>query len=250
MTLGEYISKYREEHELSYDAFGKQVGISKQYVSILEKGINNEGKPVSPTVTTYAKIAKGTGVSETELMAMLDDTVKINPAVKLSPFTQKYAALDKHGKTVVDLVLDAEYQRCTKAEEVAEKPRTKIIPLFCASAGPGEPPSQDGFEDYEVDEDSPARFAVKISGDSMEPELHDGDIVLCRRKRPEIGELAVMMVNGAIYVKQYITDGINIYLRSINRKRKDCDVDIWSSGNDTVVGYGTVIHKKIPLVMQ
>ena len=49
----------------------------------------------------------------------------------------KYAALDKHGKKVVDFVLDAEYQRCTKAEEVAEKPRTKIIPLFCAAAVTG-----------------------------------------------------------------------------------------------------------------
>ena len=163
---------------------------------------------------------------------------------------QKYNALDKHGKKVVDFVLDAEYQRCMRMEEVVEKPRTKIIPLFCAAAGPGEPPSQDGFEDYEVDENSTAKFAVKISGDSMEPEFHAGDIVLCRKKRPEIGEIAVMMVDGYIYVKQYITDGVNIYLRSLNRKRKDCDVDLWASGDQRVEGYGTVIHKKIPLVMQ
>jgi len=163
---------------------------------------------------------------------------------------QKYNALDKHGKMVVDFVIEAEYQRCTKAEEVVEKPRAKIIPLFCAAAGPGEPPSQDGFEDYEVDEDSPARFAVKISGDSMEPEFHDGDIVLCRKKRPEIGEIAVIMVDGFIYVKQYI-EGINgFYLRSLNRKRKDCDLDVLYSGGQRVEGYGTVIHKKIPLVME
>lgn len=250
MTLGEYIINYRTKHELSYKAFGKQVGLSTQYVSILEKGVNNDGKPVSPTMATYAKIAKGTGVSETELLAMLNDTVKVNPAVDVSPLMQKYNALDKHGKMVVDFVIEAEYQRCAKAEEVVEKPRTKIIPLFCAAAGPGEPPSQDGFEDYEVDEDSPARFAVKISGDSMEPEFHDGDIVLCRKKRPEIGEIAVMMVDGFIYVKQYI-EGINgFYLRSLNRKRKDCDLDVLYSGGQRVEGYGTVIHKKIPLVMQ
>lgn len=250
MTLGEYISNYRTKHELSYKAFGKLVGLSTQYVSILEKGVNNDRKPVSPTVATYAKIAKGTGVSETELLAMLNDTVKVNPAVDVSPLMQKYNALDKHGKMVVDFVIEAEYQRCTKAEEVVEKPKTKIIPLFCAAAGPGEPPSQDGFEDYEVDEDNPARFAVKISGDSMEPEFHDGDIVLCRKKRPEIGEIAVMMVDGFIYVKQYI-EGINgFYLRSLNRKRKDCDLDVLYSGGQRVEGYGTVIHKKIPLVMQ
>ena len=167
-----------------------------------------------------------------------------------SPMIDKYKALDGHGQKVVNLVLDAEYQRCMRMEEVVEKPRTKIIPLFCAAAGPGEPPSQDGFDDYEVDENSPARFAVKISGDSMEPEFHDGDIVLCRKKRPEIGEIAVMMVDGFIYVKQYI-EGINgFYLRSLNRKRKDCDLDVLYSGGQRVEGYGTVIHKKIPLVMQ
>ena len=91
---------------------------------------------------------------------------------------------------------------------------------------------------------------MKISGDSMEPYLHDGEVVLCKRKRPEIGDLAVIMVNGFLVVKQYITDGLNIYLRSMNRNRKDLDVDIWSSGNDTVVGYGTVILKKLPLVRQ
>ena len=242
MKLGEYIKKYRDEHDkLSYRAFAALSSLSPQYISNLEKGINNDGKPCYPTMATIKKIAQATGVTETELLLMLDDTVTINPELSNREIilVQKFRVADDDIKNTVENVLDG-----------VSLQRKKIIPLFCAAAGPGEPPSQDGFEDYEVDEASPARFAVKISGDSMEPELHDGDIVLCRRKRPEIGEIAVMMVNGAIYVKQYITDGINIYLRSINRKRKDCDIDIWSSGNDTVVGYGTVIHKKIPLVMQ
>lgn len=158
-----------------------------------------------------------------------------------------YRKTDDDIKTAIKTIL----RKYSEEKPIAvEEKKTKIIPLFCAAAGPGEPPSQDGFEDYEVDEDSPARFAVKISGDSMEPEFHDGDIVLCRKKRPEIGEIAVMMVDGFIYVKQYI-EGINgFYLRSLNRKRKDCDLDVLYSGGQRIEGYGTVIHKKIPLVMQ
>lgn len=164
-----------------------------------------------------------------------------------SPLDEKYEALDERGRRVVDAVIEVE-----SGEKVAPLPKreTKIIPLFVAAAGPGEPVSDEGFGDYEVDADSDANFAVKISGDSMEPYLHDGEVVLCKRKRPEIGDLAVIMVNGFLVVKQYITDGLNIYLRSMNRNRKDLDVDIWSSGNDTVVGYGTVIFKKLPLVRQ
>lgn len=163
------------------------------------------------------------------------------------PIIQKIKSLDARGRRVVDAVIEVE-----SGEKVVPLPKreTKIIPLFVAAAGPGEPAPDEGFGDYEVDADSDANFAVKISGDSMEPYLHDGEVVLCKRKRPEIGELAVIMVNGFLVVKQYITDGLNIYLRSMNRNRKDLDVDIWSSGNDTVVGYGTVIFKKLPLVRQ
>ena len=166
---------------------------------------------------------------------------------KEDPIIQKIKSLDARGRRVVDAVIEVE-----SGEKVVPLPKreTKIIPLFVAAAGPGEPVPDEGFGDYEVDADSDANFAVKISGDSMEPYLHDGEVVLCKRKRPEIGELAVIMVNGFLVVKQYITDGLNIYLRSLNRNRKDLDVDIWSSGNDTVVGYGTVIFKKLPLVRQ
>lgn len=65
MKLGEYIKKYRDEHdEMSYRAFAALVGLSPQYVINLEKGLNNDGKQLSATMDTYAKIAKGTGVSE------------------------------------------------------------------------------------------------------------------------------------------------------------------------------------------
>lgn len=160
---------------------------------------------------------------------------------------QKYHALDEIGREVVDAVMDVEGKR---RPTLQIRKGTKVIPLFTAAAGPGEPVPDDGFDEYEVPTDSRANFAVKISGDSMEPELHDGDIVLCQRRRPEIGEIAVIMVNGFLLVKQYITDGANIYLRSLNRARKDLDYDILATGNETVTGYGTVIHKKIPLVRQ
>lgn len=166
---------------------------------------------------------------------------------KEDPIIQKIKSLDARGRRVVDAVIEVESG--SKIVEIP-KPQAKVIPLFTAAAGPGDQPSQDGFEEYEVPADSKAKFAVKISGDSMEPHLHDGDIALCVRRRPEIGELCVIMVNGLIYVKQYITDGINMYLRSLNRERKDCDVDVWASGNDTVAAYGTVIFKKLPLVRQ
>lgn len=234
------LREIRKSKGMTMKQLGNLVGVTESAIGLWETGKRE------PNQEMLLKLGEALDCSVLDIMGA-DTVIRIH---RESPLMQKYNALDKHGKMVVDFVIEAEYQRCTKAEEVVEKPRMKIIPLFCAAAGPGEPPSQDGFEDYEVDEDSPARFAVKISGDSMEPEFHDGDIVLCRKKRPEIGEIAVMMVDGFIYVKQYI-EGINgFYLRSLNRKRKDCDLDVLYSGGQRIEGYGTVIHKKIPLVMQ
>lgn len=167
-----------------------------------------------------------------------------------SPMIDKFKALDDHGKKVVNLVLNAEHERCV-GKSVADLPekKTKVIPLFPAAAGPGEPMDTTAIQEYEVDADSKAQFAVKISGDSMEPELHDGEIVLCKARRAQIGEFAVIMVNGFLLVKQYIEDGFgNFYLRSYNRDRKNLDYDHFNFSNDTVTGYGVVIHRKVPLV--
>lgn len=82
MTLGEYIRQYRKEHDdMSYRAFASLVGLSPQYVINLESGINNDGKPVSPTMATYTKIANGTGISQADLLNMVNDEVEVNPDI-------------------------------------------------------------------------------------------------------------------------------------------------------------------------
>ncbi len=254
MTLAEYVADYREKHDLSIRAMASLVGVSPQHMSNVESGINNNGKPMKLTVSLVSKIAKATGIDELTLFETLDDFATVNPkkgkqTPVVSELERKYRALDDHGRELVDAVLDIEYTRCAKP--VKEERKVKVIPLFPAAAGPGEPMETTAFQEYEVDANSTAQFAVRISGDSMEPELHDGEVVLCVRRRAQIGELAVIMVNGFLYVKQYIADSFgNIYLRSLNRQRKDLDVDIMASGNDTVTGYGVVIHRHVPLVRE
>ena len=80
MKLGEYITKYLEDHEkMSHRQFAELVGLSPQYVINLERGTNNKGKPLSPTLSTYAKIAEGTGITLSALMHMIDDSCTVNP---------------------------------------------------------------------------------------------------------------------------------------------------------------------------
>jgi len=137
-------------------------------------------------------------------------------------------------------------------EEIDAAAPEKIIPLFgtAAAAGPGELDTGLPWEEYSVPADCPAAFAVRISGDSMEPILQDGQIALCAELTPQIGDVAVMMVNGCLLIKQFMADNYgNIYLRSLNRSRKDADLDIMASGNDTVTCYGIVILQKRPALV-
>ena len=134
-------------------------------------------------------------------------------------------------------------------EAPAVKPAAKVVPLFPAAAGPGEPIEGNAIDKCEAPADSAADFAVRISGDSMEPQFKDGEIVLCRQKKAEAGDIAVIMVNGLLLVKQFVPGyGGQWYLRSLNRDRADLDYDHLPSNNDTVTGFGVVIHKRIPMV--
>lgn len=234
------LKQLRKAKKLTQKQLAEQIGVTESSINQYENGKKR------PKYETLLLLGDALDCSVSDIVGDGDlDEYGFSAYEQI--IIRKYRTLDEIGKKAVDAVLNIEAER---SPVIVEKRPTKIIPLFVAAAGPGEPVADDGFAEYEVDAECSANFAVKISGDSMEPELHDGDIVMCKRRRPEIGEIAVIMVNGFLLVKQYITDGMNIYLRSINRARKDLDVDIWGSGNDTVSGYGTVIHKKIPLVTQ
>lgn len=210
---------------------------------------NYENGVREPKAEFWMMLADKYHVSIDYLMGFTDDPHRTKYGAR-SKVEASYYGLDEHGRRLVDAVMEIEGERMESTPVIPLRP-TKIIPMFVAAAGPGEPVPDEPFNEYEVDQESGAQFAVKISGDSMEPELRDGEIVLCERKRPEIGELAVMMVNGFLLVKQYIEDGYgNMYLRSINRARKALDVDIWATGNDTVTPYGRVIGRKPPLVRE
>lgn len=235
------LRRLREAAGLSQNDLAAICGVSGSAISQFESGSK------APSFEVTIKICESLSCSITEL-ADREEIQGFGFTIYEQKIIEKYRTIDEIGKRAVNAVLDVEAERNSAVIEVK---KSRIIPLFPAAAGAGEPVDGAAFDSWEVPEDSKAQFAVRISGDSMEPELHDGEVVLCERRRPQIGELAVIMVNGFLLVKQYIADNFgNIYLRSINRERKDLDYDILASGNDTAVGYGTVIHDKVELVKQ
>lgn len=69
MTLGEVIKAYRAEHGMSMDDFSKASGISKAYISVLEKNKRpGSGLPVQPSIKCVRLAAKAMGIDFTKLI--------------------------------------------------------------------------------------------------------------------------------------------------------------------------------------
>ncbi|SDA20044.1 Bacteriophage CI repressor helix-turn-helix domain-containing protein [Ruminococcus sp. YE71] len=67
-----------------------------------------------------------------------------------------------------------------------------------------------------------ANFALRVSGDSMEPDFHDGDTLLIRSQPTvEPGEVGIFILNGEGYVKEFGGD----CLISHNPKYKNIKLD-------------------------
>lgn len=78
MTLGDYIKEYRQSHKLSMDDFAKMTGLSKAYVSILERNNNpSTGKAAIPSLETIKRVAAATSVDFNELISMLDNDQEV-----------------------------------------------------------------------------------------------------------------------------------------------------------------------------
>lgn len=105
----------------------------------------------------------------------------------------------------------------------------RSLPLYSLAVSAGTGQFLDG-EDYEMANVGPevpadANFGVRVAGDSMEPEYHDGQIVWVRQQRSlQNGETGVFLYDGSAYLKRLFTDGKQAILRSLNPKY--CDLHV------------------------
>ncbi len=164
---------------------------------------------------------------------------------------RKFNYLDDHGKKLVNLILDTEYERCKEnevdIESHYEEPlfdQIKMITVksseYKVSAGTGFLLDEGDFNtEVQVPDTLLARkadFALCISGDSMEPIYHDGDIVLIKRQSfVSTGEIGIFVVDGNGYIKKFGGDR----LISLNSAYKD----IMLNENDYVKCCGKVIGR-------
>ena len=168
MKLGQIIKDYREVNNMSLEDFAKASGLSKAYVFQLEKPANPKtGKQFKASIDTLQKVANGMFMPVDELFSKLDDDMKITtepPKVKMAKKALRIPVL---GNVAAGIPIEA-IEDIIDYEEISEE---------MAHTG-----------DF---------FALKIKGDSMEPRICDGDVVIVRKQDyAESGDLVIVLVNG------------------------------------------------------
>ncbi len=144
------------------------------------------------------RIAKALGTSVEELI--FEEGVKKGVSPEEERILKLYALLDSRGKDTVLSLLEKEADNSRSA--------SIQLPLYEAPAAAGEPlpvfTEENTFVECakgEIPEN--ASFAIRISGDSMEPLLSDGDLVFVEKTTElALGQIGIFLFNGESLCKR------------------------------------------------
>ena len=183
-----FLKSRREQLGYSQNKFAKLVNITQSYFNSIERGeVKNP-----PSREVLERIAEG---------------LELNSEEKKQMFY--LAAIERTPQVILDTLNELEEELKLKTKNNMQDflgNSENAIPLFeRISAGPGAF-SDDEITDYIVLpglKNSSSLFAVNVVGDSMEPTIKDGSIIICK-KNIEIrnGEIGAFFIDDQAYVKR------------------------------------------------
>jgi phage repressor protein C with HTH and peptisase S24 domain len=209
--LGTIITKYRKKKRLSQGDLAEL--LSKAGTQATNKSISHwELGRAEPTSSTLLAICHALDITD-----LYGEYFGANPGNPL-------AELNDEGKSkaleYIGLLIESGRYTLPKAAVI---PFTRTIKLFNipASAGTGSFLDSEDYTEIEVGEEVPAAadFGIRISGDSMEPQFINGQIVWVQQQETLMnGEIGIFFLNGDAYCKKLQDDKEGLFLISLNKK--------------------------------
>lgn len=209
MEFYKILASIMEQKQLSIPDVARACGLSDSTVrSIFDR------KQKKIALNVAFKLSRGLHVS-LERLAGETEPAAIRSFRALSAeeasLVRQYRRLDTHGRELVRLVLDKEAQRIERSLSAAAKAQPACIqipfPLQPASAGTGDPADDESCEMLRVQRNgltAKADYVMRAHGDSMEPQIHNGDLLLIRAQPAvEPGETGIFIRDGERYVKVF-----------------------------------------------
>lgn len=224
MGFSENVKKIKNEKGMTTDQLSKLSGVPLGTLTKILSGATDE-----PKLGVACRVADALGCSVDFLISgKTAASGSLNQ--EETAIMNGYRMLDERGRNFVSLVIDKEIERVkderdARSIDVSEKETQEMItlPLFLlpVSAGTGAILDNSDSEDIQVRSSYTTRaadFALRVSGNSMEPTFHNGDILLVQKQtQVEKGELGIFVGDGEGYFKRFMGK----YLHSLNPNYDD-----------------------------
>ena len=189
-----------------------------------------------PNSETLQMLATHFGVSLDYLLGYSDNRKKADEIAILTEEEHEHIAnlrrLDNHGRDLVTTVLRKEIERLNflsiGTHGKVNDEDLVVLKVFQqrASAGLGSYLSEDSDDDFETmrfvatNVSRKADFCVKISGESMEPRICDGDVVFVKAvPKVDVDSVGIFVYDGEAFCKRLRMDTKKgkLYLESLNK---------------------------------
>ncbi len=254
MGVPERLVEIREKHGYTRKRLADELGRPYRTITNYETGEREPGH------SYIVEIAKKFGVTTDYILGASSSptAAKKEAPSELSEEALKvakdYAALSDHGKGAVKAILTYEVG-ASAPQETPEKPAVTALPKAKRSSNGiveirvYDQPAAAGLGNYLDEPDyhleqypdgvipDKADFGVIISGDSMEPKIHDGGAVFVQAA-PSIdpGKIGIFVLNGQAYCKKLAVDRENRQVRLVSLNPKYEDIIIGEADEIRTVG--------------
>ena len=220
MTLYDRIKELRKQRKISQEKLAKMTGYTdRSSIAKIEKG------KVDLSETKIQLFASALNTTPAYLMGWEDEasselTEKIVKVVsRLNKENQNKTY--KYAKNLLHF-----QNRTVQEVSIKYKPKelTEILVTEKVAAGIGYSYGNNEVTSFYTDREDLIQYdmATRVFGDSMEPELSDGDIILLKQGYDNVnGDIYVVDFDGKSYVKKLYNDGNRFVLKSINKKYSD-----------------------------
>lgn len=209
-SFGNVLRKLRSNMQISQNELSKFIGISKSSINMYERG---EREPNFETLEVIADFFN------VDMDYLLGRESADSPEKPLFPYSvgamqlaRDYDCLDAWGQKAVRELVDTERARCSeRARSELTDTSSEIIyfnlPQYHQrmSAGTGQPAGDEWGENLLLTKQPPqgASYVATISGDSMAPTFHDGDMLFIQATVDiEPGQVGVFLMDGQQWVKE------------------------------------------------
>jgi len=237
--IGAVLSELRKEKKLKQKELALMLGnygftVQSKTIYNWEKGLSQPGIPqfialcdildVDDVLWRFAGIPKGpyAGLND-------EGRRKAREFIDLLFRVDEYLEKDQVFDEILNSTVDFDLIGKPDAYSTAGHGSARLLRLYDipVSAGTGNFLSDSGYEMIEAPSYVPVAvdFALRLSGDSMEPLLQDGQVIWVKEQELlDNGEIGVFTYSDDIYCKKLIADGAKAYLRSLNPGYEDIEI--------------------------